>query len=452
MRLQNSDRCIHMDDKWDNCTIYYIHHITKSEIIIAPKLFSEKGKRIIPLGESDKLRVFPFSFLSDNKHRELSVFMERVGNFVCAFLNKFGSLKLTQLNKLLMENEAKFKLEELEIEWILRCLTAAKMIIATYNKEVVSFSISPIFLAIENERKFSAAIAGELEALSQRVRFIINHGPTVGNYRENLLQNSLKKHLPERYHIATGFIYGINRQIDILIYDRVDYAPIFREADLVIVPPESVRAVIEVKTKITPNNLQSALKLLDQISDIDDNHPPFFKGIFAFETSLTEKTLYRKVADFYSDIDAQSQGAPGALICRPFQHLSCICVHNKAFAYIRYNFNKNKRLVPFLHSKRSATELSSQSSFFIQNLLAHLKFGGMKPYKPDYLNRMLGEDTLDTKIQDLREKDDSWGAYFQVENDYEEEDAIEKMETLILSTQEWIHGEGNFENYKDILK
>lgn len=444
MRLQVFDRCIHMDDNWDNLRAYYVHRITESEILIGTELISEKNSRVVSLNEFDKLQIFPFSSSLDNKHTKLNIFMRRVGNFICAFLNKFGSLTLTDLTQLLMKYETKFKLKELESEWILRCLTVVRMIIATYDKEIVSFSISPTFIAIENERKFSAAIAGELEALSQRVRFIINHAPTVGTYRENLLQNSLKKHLPERYHVATGFIYGVKKQIDILIYDRIDYAPIFREADLVIVPPESVRAVIEVKTKITPNNLQSALELLNLTTNVDDNTPPFFKGIFAFETSFTEESLYRKIADFYSDIGAMSQGAPGVLICRPFEHLSCICVHNKAFAYIRYDRNKNNRLVPFLHSKRSATGLSSQSSFFIQNLLAHLKFGGIKTYKIDYLNRMLGEDSLDTRIQDLREEDDSWGAYFQVDNDYQEEDVIDEMETLILSTQRWIDGENNF--------
>ncbi|MCQ9136844.1 DUF6602 domain-containing protein, partial [Streptomyces hilarionis] len=94
----------------------------------------------------------------------------------------------------------------------------AEFVIASCKKDGVSFSLSPAQRAREKQRKFSATIAGELASLSQRVRFIIDHGPTVGTYRENLLQSLLRKHLPERYHVATGFIFGLSRQIDILIY------------------------------------------------------------------------------------------------------------------------------------------------------------------------------------------------------------------------------------------
>ncbi|WP_109440462.1 DUF6602 domain-containing protein [Acinetobacter haemolyticus] len=444
MELQVHDVCIHMDDKWDNIKIYYIIKKTQSEIILCTNLLTEENQRTIPLDDFDKLRIFPFSFLSNSRHTNLSIYMQRVGNLICAFLNKSKSLTLKKLTDLL--NKSKFSLNVLKSEWIIRCLTAAKMIIATPNNEIVSFKISSAFIAIENQRNFSASIATELETLSQRIRFINQHGPTVGTYRETLLKNTLKKHLPERYHVATGFIHGVEKQIDILIYDRIDYAPIFREADLVIIPPESVRAVIEVKTKITLNNLRSALELLSLASYVDDKKPPFFKGIFAFESSLREESLYHKVADFYSDLNTMSQGGPGKLICFPFEHLSCICVHNQAFAYIRYDRNRDNRLVPFLYSKRSATGLSSQTSFFIQNLLAHLKFGGVKKRKINYLNKMLGEDSIDTRIKDLREEDDSWGAYFTFDNGYQEEgdDVIEEMEKLILSSQEWIDQEENF--------
>lgn len=59
---------------------------------------------------------------------------------------------------------------------------------------------------------------------------------------------------------------------------------------------------------------------------------------------------------------------------------------------------------------------------------------------------MLGEDSIDTRIKDLREEDDSWGAYFTFDNGYQEEgdDVIEEMEKLILSSQEWIDQEENF--------
>ncbi|HHQ6631960.1 TPA: DUF6602 domain-containing protein [Serratia fonticola] len=440
------DVYIHMDDSWDSISTYRVQRITDSELILsfASDLCSKKHVRTLSIKEKHKLQIYPFSIFP-YENQELSILMSRVGDLVCAFLSKHVTLTFDNLSGLLLKHKEKYNFDEFQIDWTLRCLTAREIIVPTCNKGTVSFSISPTHRARENERKFSATIAGELESLSERVRFIIDHGPSVGMYRENLLQSTLRKHLPERYHIATGFIFGLNKQIDILIYDRVDYAPVFREGDLVIVPPESVRAVIEVKTNLKSDNLQSALELLDLVSYFDDNQPPFFKGIFAFESKLKTDTLYQDIANFYADCHAQAQGAPGVLICHPFQHVTCVCVNGKAFAYTRYNRNKNKRLVPVLYSKGSATGLKSQSSFFIQSLLSYLKFGGMKRCKIDYMERMLGEDTCINKINELIEYDDSWGAYYAYDEGNVEEDAVEEMENLICSAQCWIDGEDNFE-------
>jgi hypothetical protein len=448
MELKVSDICVSTEDPWDKIACYRIRQITNLHYVLAPQneFISDKNLRWVPITKQHTLLIYPFSFFTPEHYKELAASMRRVGDLVCALLGSQKTLTLDALTQAILKHRNKYGFDsDAQVPWILRCLTAAEFVIASCKKDGVSFSLSPAQRAREKQRKFSATIAGELASLSQRVRFIIDHGPTVGTYRENLLQSLLRKHLPERYHVATGFIFGLSRQIDILIYDRVDYAPIFREGDLVIVPEESVRAVIEVKTELTSSNLESALELLHSTSYLDDYEPPFFKGIFAFQSALKSDAIYEKIANFYTDYNAQAQGAPGELIMRPFQHLTCACVINRAFAYTRYARNENKRLVPVLYSKSSASELESQSSFFIQSLLSHLKFGGMKPFKIDYMGRMLGEDTFSRKIKDLREGDDSWGAYFGFDEDQAEYDAIEEMERLILNAQQWLDGEENFE-------
>lgn len=448
MELKVHEICILTDDPWDKITSYRIQNIKDGEYTLSSTsdYFGEKKLRKVPQNKNHTILIYPFSFYSRENHEKLALEMQRVGDLVYALLNKHTTLTLEKLSSLILERKTKYNFRsDDDVTWTLRCLTAAKSIVATCKKDTISFTLSPALKQRENQRKFSATIANELASLSERVRYIISHGPTVGTYRENLLQNTLKKHLPERYHVATGFIFDLPRQIDILIYDRVDYSPVFREGDLVIVPPESVRAVIEVKTKLTTRNLESALDLLDSTSYHDDNTPPFFKGIFAFESDFKSDDIYQKIANFYTDINTIANDGPGAQIHRPFQHLTCACVNNKSFAYIKYDYNENHRLVPILYSKNSATDLESQSSFFMQSLLSHLKFGGMKPFKIDYMGRMLGEDTFTNKIKNLKEDDDSWGAYFGFDEDMNEEDAVNDMEKLILSAQNWHEGEENFE-------
>ncbi|MFB4371145.1 MULTISPECIES: DUF6602 domain-containing protein [unclassified Pseudomonas] len=446
MKPNTQDIYIYMDDNWDSVSTYRVHCTADNQyhLSLSTKPLAKEHALTLRFDETHKLQIYPFSIYTYDKYRDLADSMQRIGDLASALLTKHNSLPLEDISKLILEHKEKYKCNESHISWILRCLVAKGMIIPTLKKETVTFTLSPNYRARENQRKFSATIAGELESLSERVRYIIDHGPTVGTYRENLLKNSLRKHLPERYHVATGFINGLNKQIDILIYDRIDYAPLFREGDLVIVPQESVRAVIEVKTNLTTDSLHSALGLLHLASLFDDKQPPFFKGIFAFESHLTREKLYEITADFYTNYSAQAQGAPGKLILSPFQHLTCMCVNKKAFTYTKYTRNENQRLTPHLYSKQSATELESQSSFFIQSLLSYLKYGGMKPLKIDYMDQMLGEDTYTTKVKDLRHGDDSWGAYFAVDEGDDNEASIEEMESLILSAQTWIEGYDNF--------
>ena len=55
--------------------------------------------------------------------------------------------------------------------------------------------------------------------------------------------------------VEQGFILSQNgkmsKQCDILIYDSHYFAPIYRINDIVVVPSDSVIAIIEVKTTIT---------------------------------------------------------------------------------------------------------------------------------------------------------------------------------------------------------
>ncbi len=446
MKISNYDVVIHTGDAWDEIVTYEIHNIINGEYIISPNNPPGKITRKISAVESHMLFIYPFSFFTRDRYEETAMRMERVCDMVCALLQKHEILGLEELIIFISGQKEKYQINNYkDIEWILRCLTAAKVIVATCKKDKISFTLSPSRIAREKSRKFAATVASELTSLSERIRTIINHAPTVGTYRENILQNSLRKHLPERYHVATGFILGLDRQIDILIYDRVDYAPLFREGDLVIVPPESVRAVIEVKTKLTSQNLYSALALLSLTSKLDDNQPPFFRGVFAFESSMKSDVIYQKISDFYTDLNTMSQGGPGELICRPFNHLTCACVVAESFSYVSYARNERRRLVPVLRSKMSISGLESQSSLFMQSLLSHLKFGGIKKSKINYMGRMLGEDTLSNKIKDLREGDDSWGAYYSFDEGDVDEDVVEKMENLIISVQLWLDGEENFE-------
>jgi hypothetical protein len=96
------------------------------------------------------------------------------------------------------------------------------------------------------------------------------HRASEGTYCEDLVREFLRKVLPSRYSVDTGFIRGketqigtkrrfVSQQIDVIVHDIIDFSPIFRSEGFVIVLPEAVASVIEVKKCLRPGELRDAL-------------------------------------------------------------------------------------------------------------------------------------------------------------------------------------------------
>jgi hypothetical protein len=109
-----------------------------------------------------------------------------------------------------------------------------------------------------------------------------SHYPSPGQYKERLLADAIRGFLPRTVEVGTGFVmfphadmeppgggrfhdplnqsaFSMSRQCDILVYDVAKYPAIFRDRDFVIVRPEAVRAVIEVKGMLSRREVLSTL-------------------------------------------------------------------------------------------------------------------------------------------------------------------------------------------------
>lgn len=113
--------------------------------------------------------------------------------------------------------------------------------------------VRPDFIA------YHKSIGAEFSALRDRVRDLIgaSHWLSDGEYKEAVLRRLLRAYLPEAYTVGRGFVLCANgeltRQVDIMIVRR-DTATLFRDGDLMVVTPEGVRAIIEVKTRLESKN------------------------------------------------------------------------------------------------------------------------------------------------------------------------------------------------------
>lgn len=142
------------------------------------------------------------------------------------------------------------------------------------------------------------SLAAEITALKDRVQNLIGnaHWLSVGESKESVLRSILRRHLPSSLQVGSGFVIsedGQSKQIDVLIYDETGPL-LFRDGDLVIVTPDVVRAVIEVKTRIRPGDLEEVLAKVDATARLLRRPPkepaPFF-GVFSYEDEPLDPAL-----------------------------------------------------------------------------------------------------------------------------------------------------------------
>lgn len=185
------------------------------------------------------------------------------------------------------------------------------------------------YLSIENyqlfwmytKEKYYESLGSELQIKKNRVRNLIGKNGWLedGRYKEVILVNLISRFLPKNYSIGTGYVIstvekGVNgrtNQIDIIIYDN-SFPIFFKEGDFVILPPDSVRGIIEVKSKIWKRRLQdfedafekmhkNANFIKDHMKDHSQKNKEFFNGMFFYERDpkLSPEDVMNLIERFY---------------------------------------------------------------------------------------------------------------------------------------------------------
>lgn len=192
-----------------------------------------------------------------------------------------------------------------------------------------------------------AALFGE--SLSSKVDLLGRliggaHYPSLGQYKERLLADAIRGFLPRTVEVGTGFVmfphadtnppggtefhdplnqstYSISRQCDVLVYDNVRYPTIFRDGDFVVIRPEAVRAVIEVKGSLTKRATLDALNSFHDFGTkwrrtqlfYQEQHVPLTRapGLFVMAWGIatnkvgrpqtTPSAIRETIAKFYAD-------------------------------------------------------------------------------------------------------------------------------------------------------
>lgn len=136
---------------------------------------------------------------------------------------------------------------------------------------------------------YHRSLTEELYSVKNRIRNLVTHWGTDGEFKEVALRNILRRHLPESVIVGRGFIVtptGSSTQIDVLIVDARKPS-LFKDGDLLIVTPDAVLGVIEVKTALrTTKDMSDALTKLSRVEEMCRDITGIDKvwtGLFVFE-------------------------------------------------------------------------------------------------------------------------------------------------------------------------
>ncbi|MCC0766592.1 DUF6602 domain-containing protein [Micrococcus luteus] len=135
------------------------------------------------------------------------------------------------------------------------------------------------------------------------------HRGEEGRWCEALLAKYIKNLMPSRYEVCTGFIVNpaashVSRQLDIIVYDRQQFAPILSYGDGAVIDYRSVVAAISVKRTLYPKDVRAELSALAEVGRICGASAPMpiYTALVGFQgNSKSTGPNNRKWVDSVSD-------------------------------------------------------------------------------------------------------------------------------------------------------
>jgi hypothetical protein len=149
-----------------------------------------------------------------------------------------------------------------------------------------------------NITEYFKSLSLECEALKNRVRHFIDdrHWLTDGEWKESVLRTMISRSCPQNISVGRGFVLTENTcssQVDVLLYDNTRPV-LYRDGDLVFIPPSACRAVIEVKSSYSAEIYRNASSSISSVAELIRNSEPnqdIFVGVFFYDMSVQNATI-----------------------------------------------------------------------------------------------------------------------------------------------------------------
>ena len=140
-----------------------------------------------------------------------------------------------------------------------------------------------------NINDYHISLNNEFKNLRDRARNLVQNWSEDGRYKEAIFKNIIKRYLPTNYSVGTGFVISRDNgdiaqtnQIDVIIYNNL-FPSFFQEGDFVILTPECVRGIIEVKTRLDNTLFAGIIEKCNSNGKFIHDHSAvnIFNGLFS---------------------------------------------------------------------------------------------------------------------------------------------------------------------------
>jgi hypothetical protein len=102
---------------------------------------------------------------------------------------------------------------------------------------------------------------------------LFSHMGDRGEFREGVIESFLRPFLPPCYGLASGEVFSAggqqSAQVDIVVYDAIFSTVLFRNGSRMLFPAESVYGSIEVKSRLTIEELDRACRNVASVKRLD---------------------------------------------------------------------------------------------------------------------------------------------------------------------------------------
>jgi len=130
------------------------------------------------------------------------------------------------------------------------------------------------------------------------IRSLLKDPKVIGDYYEAIIMDAVRETISEYFSARRGVILAedgrASHECDIIVYSAAEYGPLFLSGDMIVVNPDAVRCVIQVKGTLNTDNLKDAINNLSAVNRL---RPGIWKLIVGFRTDLPYDNLLKACAE-----------------------------------------------------------------------------------------------------------------------------------------------------------